>query len=558
MTIKPQKFNPKKLTREGLDNLLNNLNKMDRKSLENLVFGLCDIDIGKQELKARQAREDRNLFTETILKDRRTGQCIKQADIHKAIQYAFDNYKKVLVEISREHGKTTQGLSGLLWEIAKNKNILIKVVSASEAIAVKRVAAIKTHIESNAAFHELFPDVKPYINKFNIRDGWGTTKITVERDVIDPNVTCQSAGVLSTGVGDRADLIFFDDPCNLRNTVLFPALRDQVIQAYEQVWLPLFGAEGRQWYLATPWHNSDLTALLKKRWRDDPDACVLELHVGQSLDISSEGKIIDIVETNEKFLPIWPEQWNAEDLETRCSDMGSRSYDMAYRCRAMADDEITFKDVWLENAKDNTLSFTGNNLGLTAFMGVDLIAGSTNKNSKVKSGGSYFVIITVGVDESGNRRILNIYRERGLTFQNQVDAIKAEAQRYNPQTICIEDNAAQRWMVSHLTENTDLPIKGSTTTGNKWSPEQGVPAMAIEFENNKWILPYADERTQSVIDIMIGEFGSWPISATTDIVMATWLCYQAIKDGYVGELNYRYDPVNVGRDGRSRDLSGLF
>lgn len=855
------------------------INKLSREEKETLLLDLQETTSLDNERLGRKAGKDRNAFCEFILKDRRTGRRVKQAGIHKTIQYAFDTFKKVLVVVPREHGKTYQALGALLYELGRNRNILIKIVCANDSLAVKRVTALKNYVENSKEFSTVFPETKPYVSKYKIREGWGGTKFMVDRDIIDPNSTVQAcitgesligmpcdrakyplgipikelvgrenflvhsydienkkavcglakkvwkvgerrvynvkywwvtysgkkegyikatgdhlfllrdgtykrvdelkkkdslmpfsmyintkqravvdlkngkerfeyqmvgdylgfnkgdvhhkdgnvlnndpdnleamtrsqhtthhttngnhpmkgkhfpegfrekvsrakllsdktvrgekhdrfgkkcpehirlkiseslkgrtipediklkisnsikgdknhffgkhhnsntkrllgkkakercenpnkyynillgvqkrssisnervkdlflckfpdvdfslvsldnhkvisvdecgyenvydiqvedhhnfaangimvhnSGVLSSGVGDRADLILFDDPCDLRNSVLFPSLRQSVIEAYENIWTPLLGPEGRQWYLATPWHQSDLTTVLKDRWKDDPEACVIDFHIGQEVEFSEKGEVISIIETDDKYLPVWEEQWNRKQLEIRCKEIGSRSYDRAYRCRALSVEETVFDGAWLELAKDETRSFVeGPVEGLSIYIGVDLIGGITKNSIEQVKKGSFFVIIVVGIDQLGNRCVLNIIRKRGLTFQNQKDEIKA-LKRYKPKLVAIEDNNAQRWIVNEMTEITDLPVRGFTTSVNKHSPEDGVPSLSLEFENGKWILPYGDAKTQELIDIFIGELNSWPISATTDIVMATWFVKQGL------------------------------
>lgn len=326
------------------------IDNMSEEQLRSTLVNMDDIGIGGR-------LQDRNSFCEYVLQDRLTRKCIQQANIHKAIQYALENYSKVLIEISRESGKTTQVLGSLLYELGKNPNILVKIISASDAVAIKRVMAIKSHIETNKALKGIFPDLKPAVNQYNIKEQWGSTRLTIKRDIIDINHTVQGSGILSSGVGDRADLVIFDDPCDLRNSLLFPALRDNVIDSYENVWVPLLGNTGRQWYLATPWHKNDLTSVLKKRWENDPTACVIQFHVGQIIVIDSKGKVVSVEETDDKFLPIWEEQWNREQLIQRHSDIGSRSYDRAYRCMPMSDEDTIFNASWLEDAKNYSLDF---------------------------------------------------------------------------------------------------------------------------------------------------------------------------------------------------------
>lgn len=165
----------------------------------------------------------------------------------------------------------------------------------------------------------------------------------------------------------------------------------------------------------------------------------------------------------------------------------------------------------------------------SVFIGIDPIGGVITKQDKVKKSSSFFVAFVLGVDAYGTRMVLNIIRKKGLTFQGQKDEIKA-LKAYDPVMIAIEDNAAQRWLVSDLIDITDLPVKGFTTSTNKYSLEHGVPSLALEFENGKWVLPYNNPRTRAMMDLMIEEFASWPIGSTTDIVMAAWMAKQAVDE----------------------------
>lgn len=307
-------------------------------------------------------RSNRNLFTENILKDRGTGKSIKQAKIHKAMQYAFDNYQRVLVVISRNSGKTTQSLSGMLYEIGTNRNVVIKIISDRDTTAMKRVSVIKQHLEHNKRFKEIFPEVRPLTtNKFGAqKESWGKTSLTVNREIIDLNSTISACGVLSQGVGDRADLLVFDDPCNLRNSILYSALREQVMDAYYSVWLPLLNEQGRIWYFGTPFHKDDLTSVLREKWREEPNCCVLDLHVGQKLEITSEGEVVSVTETDDDCLPIWPEGFSREFFEQQKRTMTKQSYNRAYLCKAVSADDLIFKLHDVEACKDYSFGFLDN------------------------------------------------------------------------------------------------------------------------------------------------------------------------------------------------------
>ncbi|KKL11596.1 hypothetical protein LCGC14_2544220, partial [marine sediment metagenome] len=102
--------------------------------------------------------------------------------------------------------------------------------------------------------------------------------------------------------------------------------------------------------------------------------------------------------------------------------------------------------------------------------------------------------------------------------------------KFGPRLIWVESNNAQSWAVQELIETTDCPVKGKATGGNKYDLDDGIPALAMEFENNKWIIPYGDPNTRKLVDIFIEELASYPIGSTSDILMATWFATCAAKE----------------------------
>ena len=85
---------------------------------------------------------------------------------------------------------------------------------------------------------------------------------------------------------------------------------------------------------------------------------------------------------------------------------------------------------------------------------------------------------------------MNIYRDRGLSPEQQRQAVKAQKERYNSDIIFVEDNAYQAFFVKDLIETTSLPIKGFRTGANKRDEIIGLNALALQFENKNFIIPY--------------------------------------------------------------------
>ena len=128
----------------------------------------------------------------------------------------------------------------------------------SDLNAKLRVASIGRYIVESPEYQRVFPNVVPDRNAF-----WSAHELFVKRSSrsVDPSV--EAKGIMSTGVGGRADLIVFDDVVDLRNAIEQPALREKVKENFFNVWMSRLDVGGRAWYISTSWHAEDLTSLLR-------------------------------------------------------------------------------------------------------------------------------------------------------------------------------------------------------------------------------------------------------------------------------------------------------
>ena len=169
--------------------------------------------------------------------------------------------------------------------------------------------------------------------------------------------------------------------------------------------------------------------------------------------------------------------------------------------------------------------------GWTVVFGVDVA-------QSAEIGADYFVVSVMAVDDNGNRHIIDLFREKGLQFHQQLATIEDWAARYEPALIVIEANASQRIYGDEMIRTTDLPIyKFVTTAGAKNSLDAGVPGLRTLIENGKLRLARGDAESVKVTDPLLAEFAafSWVdgklqgVGAHDDTVMATWLADQGVR-----------------------------
>jgi hypothetical protein len=141
--------------------------------------------------------------------------------------------------------------------------------------------------------------------------------------------------------------------------------------------------------------------------------------------------------------------------------------------------------------------------GWSVFFGVDVA-------QSAEVGADYFVICVMAVDPSGTRYIIDLFREKGLPFHQQLSTLEDWAVRYEPDMIYIEANASQRIYGDEMIRKTDLPIaKFVTSAGGKNSLDTGVLGLRPLIENGKFRLARGNAESIQKTDVLIAELGAF-------------------------------------------------
>jgi phage terminase large subunit-like protein len=225
--------------------------------------------------------------------------------------------RKALVELPRDHGKSTQVCARVIWELGRDPSLRIKIVCGSEALAAERGRFIRQAIADNRAVRLVFPNLKE-------AHPWSDTRFTVDRpaNVIGPSVTAIGVGAASTGA--RADLLICDDIVDVKS-LASRAERIRIKNHFRENLMNLLEPDGRFWGLCTPWHRDDLNAELKKNTAFP----LFRRAINDDLD------------------PIWPERWPREALAARLGEIGTIPFARAYRLIPITDDTVSIPAKWL-------------------------------------------------------------------------------------------------------------------------------------------------------------------------------------------------------------------
>src|SRR5262245_10246151 len=100
------------------------------------------------ECQTRRARREPDVFAEFAFSDS-GGQRLQQATVHRELQTHLGGHARALVELPRDHGKTVQVCVRVLWELGRRPELRIKLICATEALAMERGQYLRRSIADN-------------------------------------------------------------------------------------------------------------------------------------------------------------------------------------------------------------------------------------------------------------------------------------------------------------------------------------------------------------------------------------------------------------------------
>lgn len=452
----------------------------------------------------KKAREDPFAFSQYMATD---FECPLE-DMHKQWHEHINNNLYTVITSPKDHRKTTTiSVERVLWELGRNRDLRIKIISHSDDLSCKILAEIKGHISKEGGkYHDIFPDITD--------EGallWSASKIRLGSSQVRKDSSIEACGVLASATGGKADLVIFDDVVSFKNAILNPSMRQQVIDAFFGNWMDIkSGPKARIIYVATPWHRDDLTAKL----------C-------STPKFNAYKYFID-----EDFTPVWKNRWPKEALIEEFKFRGANYFNPAFRGLMMSDFDKVFQPEWIKQCcyPRDAMPNTDN---LERFIGVDLAIGQT-KSAK------YSVLFGLAYDPEKKMRYPLDIRRGKFSSPDTARELIDQYNELNPTCAVVENNFYQQAIIDWLEDlqGIELNIEPFTTgSQQKKSLEFGVPAMATDFQNRRWMIPLEegefdwDTETGCGCDICtwITELIQYPYGTCTDTVMASYLAVQGSK-----------------------------
>lgn len=428
--------------------------------------------------------------------------------MHNVWHEFMDKNREGTLLAFRGSGKSEQVTTGRsLWELGKNPELRIKVVTETDDLAGDLLSKMSSVILEDERNKEVFPDMVPADV-----GSWTKFKLTVKRRGHYKDASIAGSGVLTSTTGGRADIIFFDDIAGYRNTLAYPKLRAQVKEAFYSNWLNMSDGPNMRWYLVgTPWHEEDIVSELR---RNPGIAHCQEFWVGDN------------------FESPWPERYSDDFFRQKLATLGPRHYRRAFRGVALTSEESWVNAAAVDASRDFTLKPYDLliNPEVKKFVGVDL--GHREGLNTCPT-----VIFVLGRLPNGKRVVLDVRILRRNEPLETARAIIRVWEDVKPASIFVENNGAQKFLVDilkSLTAELGLPIEGYYTGQQKLDLEIGVPSLLAEIETGQWIVPVGTGGEHKT-DVCPCSFCYWMQevkdypNSHDDTLMASWLALESLR-----------------------------
>jgi len=455
-------------------------------------------------------------LAEFCFRDTKTQLKILLAEHHLRMHNFIDRahsrgYANVAIEAHIESGKTqTIAVQRASREVGRDKNIRIRICSANDGIAVLRVGAIGSIIKYNENFKLVYPEIKP-------SSKWGESAFRVEGTPIEStDYTVQGAGVNSSVLGGGCDLLIFDDPCDLKNS-LNAHVRKKTILMIRQMWLSRVRRGGRVWWIGTPMHREDAMKIITKQWQR------------LSMPVKEDLTCMEVYENDLKVdeIPLWSLK-SAQMMKDYKREFGSANFNANFRLIPFSEELSLFQhfnQCVRYNIDPRTLKFKA------MYGGVDL-------SSKTRAG---TVLILVGITMDNVKVPVEVvYIDDPIKVERVLVRWKAEysKEKYGTDLIRflhVENNSMQDVLVDILKGKRILPIREFLTGRNKADPYVGLQSMDVEFENGYWqiCVPHSkDDECNCPFCKLVDSMSIYPNGMQTDDVMAFWFAREACRWDY--------------------------
>ena len=401
-------------------------------------------------------------------------------------------------------------------DIARRREGLI--VTNKYELGYKLLDKIVTEIKANDAIGE---KLRPP----NKSEGFlGSKKIKTKNGC---EINLRSADATARGL--HPDLIVVDDYGN-NNWIWVKEQRDKGIANFYGDVMKTIERGGTVNVVGTPFHEKDLYAHIRN---NDKTFKYFEYPA-----IMPDGTIVA------------PHRWNLKELDNEYAASGPIIFSREMLVVPMSDGSTIFPWEMLEKSfigmHDFRLVHNRDSFPIKfkyVSVGCDFAISGNIKDADAT------VFSVWGVDDYENFWLLYIWRKQGASHNEQIAKLKEIERNFRPNEIVAESNGFQRVMLSIGRDHGIKNITNFNTDGwNKKDLYDGLPGLAILFNQGRIRLPRGDMYSKEMADWLCSEFNSITVKPDTgklesagehdDGPMSCWFGIKCISVNKEKKLNF--------------------
>lgn len=399
-------------------------------------------------------------------------------------------YRLLCVIAARDHSKSYSfSFAYILWRLYRYTRPTSLIMPPDEIkyykegmlitnefkLAKRLLKKVKEEIQFNSILKEaLYPDK-------NI-GGWANESLTCKTGA---EVTLSS--FRTSNRGPHPGWIVVDDFLD-KSAIYSKEQREKFKEVFFAEVMNMILPQGQVAVVGTPFHEKDLYSDLKV----DPSWKVFEYPA-----VYPDGQTL------------WTNRYSFEALKAKRLTLGSLIFSREILVRPISDSTSIFPWSILEKAFINMSNVVLVNNRVSYPVRLKKVAVGVDWALSANVGADYTVFCVVGLDELDQIHLLQLKRLHGAGYNEQISHLQMINAAFQPEIILAESNNFQQVMIglAHQVGLTNV-VEETTTAGTKKDLYNGLPSLAILFEQNKFKFPRGDEYSVEVTNALCSELNS--------------------------------------------------
>jgi hypothetical protein len=465
---------------------------------------------------------------------------------------AFEN-DLLLLNVPPRHNKSTLfAIWWPLWNIVRDRDTQVLVVSATQTLSSRWVGYIASYL-SFGEIPQIFGRFKPETQEDGIP--WRPSKGEImvvgrERGVEGAmQYTLLSRSTGSQLLGFEADIIVADDLTSKR-VAISPTQRNLEIEWFQEECTSRMNPEGRALVIGQRVHLNDLYGYLGEQvyeYGPRKDEPIWTHIVHPAIEVWPQDENWDDAEV------LWPGVWPYERLMKSYALVGGKSaFQTMYQQDPAAGDASLVREEWLEACRDKNRKVGPKWREITPGQEVLPVVRVASLDPSPTMYNGLVIADVVYSRDTFFCVILHIASFKS-DWRGIRQSINAAIDTYRPDYFLFEKNIAQYWasgdpFIEELRGKTTV-LEHSTSAHNKFDVETGLESLSYDFEMANVRLPYGDHPSAEESRLLETELRTWTREGRIrdDVLMALWF----IKFNYK-RLIPRQNMVRSFRGGTNR------